>query len=185
VINLAVSSYGTIREIKRLKSSKYYDQIDTIIIQYNINDIYENKNLDFNKTYSREDYENIFLSNKYKFNKTLFLLRIYKKSLRLLFSDIKNLLVKSKRIEKYNLDNDILILKSIIKQQLSEEKKRILVILIQEPHILIENIEKIKDDKFEFLNIKLEKNSFFIVDEHPNNKGHQKIAAALFKYLSK
>ena len=42
VINYGVSSYGTIREIKRLKASKYYNQIDTIIIQYqfNVNSIF-------------------------------------------------------------------------------------------------------------------------------------------------
>ena len=43
VLNLGVSSYGTIREIKRLKLNKYYDQVDTIIIQYHLNDIFENK----------------------------------------------------------------------------------------------------------------------------------------------
>lgn len=185
VINLAVSSYGTIREIKRLKSSKYYKQIETIIIQYNINDIHENKDLDFNKTYSREDYKNIFSSNKYELNKTLFLLKIYKKSLRLLFSDIKKIFIKNERIEKYNLDNDILILKSIIEKQLSKERKKILVILVQEPYIFIENIEKFEDDKFEFLNIKLEKDHFFTIDDHPNSKGHQKIANILFEHLSK
>ena len=185
VINLAVSSYGTIREIKRLKSSKYYKQIETIIIQYNINDIHENKDLDFNKTYSREDYKNIFSSNKYELNKTLFLLKIYKKSLRLLFSDIKKIFIKNERIEKYNLDNDILILKSIIEKQLSKERKKILVILVQEPYIFIENIEKFEDNKFEFLNIKLEKDHFFTIDDHPNSKGHQKIANILFEHLSK
>ena len=105
--------------------------------------------------------------------------------MRLLFSDIKKIFIKNERIEKYNLDNDILILKSIIEKQLSKERKKILVILVQEPYIFIENIEKFEDNKFEFLNIKLEKDHFFTIDDHPNSKGHQKIANILFEHLSK
>ena len=46
VYNMGVSSYGTVREIKRLKLSPFYEDTDTIIIQYHPNDLDENINLD-------------------------------------------------------------------------------------------------------------------------------------------
>ena len=96
VINLGVSSYGTIREIKKLKSNKFYNQTDTIIIQYHLNDIYENKELDINKSYSLEEYEAFFNSSKSeKFS--IFLLKNYKKSLRLLFTHLKDLIFPKKK----------------------------------------------------------------------------------------
>ena len=75
VINLGVASYGTIREIKRLKSNKFYDQVDTVIIQYHLNDIYENKTLDIKKTYLISDYDKYFSLNNDKLNLTYFLLK--------------------------------------------------------------------------------------------------------------
>jgi hypothetical protein len=42
VFNLAVSSYGTYRELLRLEKSGLLDKVDTIIIQYSDNDILEN-----------------------------------------------------------------------------------------------------------------------------------------------
>ena len=42
VYNLAVSSYGTMRELLRLEQSGLIDQVDTILIQYAANDVGEN-----------------------------------------------------------------------------------------------------------------------------------------------
>ena len=78
VINLGVSSYGTIREIKKLKSSKFYNQIDTILVQYHLNDIYENKELDINKSYSLEEYDAFLIHQKMKKYSVFFLLKIIK-----------------------------------------------------------------------------------------------------------
>ena len=47
VYNLAVSSYGTKREIIRLEKSGLLEKIDTIIIQYCFNDVGENQNFKF------------------------------------------------------------------------------------------------------------------------------------------
>ena len=56
VYNMGVSSYGTIREVKKLINSDYYDKIDTIIIQYHFNDIDENSSSNMSKTYTIEKY---------------------------------------------------------------------------------------------------------------------------------
>ena len=52
MINMGFLVMETLREIKKLVSSKYYNQSDLILIQYHHNDIYENELLDFKKEYS-------------------------------------------------------------------------------------------------------------------------------------
>ena len=49
VYNLAVSGYGTPRELIRLEKSNLIDKIDTIIIQYCYNDYGENKDFRINE----------------------------------------------------------------------------------------------------------------------------------------
>ena len=49
VYNLAVSGYGTPRELIRLEKSNLIDKVDTIIIQYCYNDYGENKNFRINE----------------------------------------------------------------------------------------------------------------------------------------
>ena len=60
VYNLGVSSYGTIREVKKLINSDYYKEVDTIIIQYHFNDIDENSTSNISKIYEIEKYNNPF-----------------------------------------------------------------------------------------------------------------------------
>lgn len=43
VYNLAVSSYGTVRELRRLERSGLMDRVDTVILQYCDNDLEENR----------------------------------------------------------------------------------------------------------------------------------------------
>ena len=49
VYNLAVSGYGTPRELIRLEKSNLIDKVDTIIIQYCYNDYGENKDFRINE----------------------------------------------------------------------------------------------------------------------------------------
>ena len=98
VYNLAVSSYGTAREIIRLNKTNLLRNSNTLIIQYHENDINENK--DFHKI-KNDEYENKFLQLTEQrsvniLSKMGFILRTYKSSLRLIFSDITGLFVKTK-----------------------------------------------------------------------------------------
>ena len=124
-LNLGVASYGTVREIKRLKLNKFYDQADTVIIQYHVNDIYENKSLDINKTYSKEEYDKYFTSRENKSNKVIYLLKYYKKSLRLFFSHLNDLIFNKK--EEHNLNEHLNYLEPIINNHLKNQDKRIIV----------------------------------------------------------
>ena len=185
VINLGVASYGTVREIKRLKLNKFYDQVDTVIIQYHLNDIYENRNLDINKTYSKDDYNEYFSDKKNNLNITIFLLKHYKKSLRLLFTHINDLFFENDRKEKHNLTEHLDNLEKIINQNLKDENKRVIIFLINEPYKkLIYNDKKTFND-FEFFIIDIEKNHLFIIDDHLNAIGHKFVGKKIFNYLSR
>ncbi len=183
VINLGVSSYGTVREIKRLKKSKFFDQADVIIIQYHLNDIYENQDLNINKVYSENDYENLISKNN-KLDKIKFIFRNYKKSLRLFFTNIKDLTIYRNNLENHNLNDHFKNLDKIISKYLIFEKKRIIVFLIKEPY---QNFIFDKNRKFlnyEFFVININKTHTFKIDDHLNMSGHKFVGKKLYEYLN-
>ena len=185
VINLGVSSYGTIREIKKLKLNQFQNQVDTVIIQYHLNDIYENINLDINKVYSKKDYNEKFLNQKDNLNFTSYIFKNYKKSLRLLFSHLNDIIFKEKNMEKYYLAEHLNILDDIINKNINDHKKDVIIFLIKEPHqILIYDKDK-EFKNFKFFIIEANKEHFFIIDDHLNELGHKFVSEKLFDYLSK
>ena len=185
VINLGVASYGTVREIKRLKLNKFYDQVDTVLIQYHLNDIYENKSLDISKTYSMDEYKEYFSNKKNNLNIIIFLLKNYKKSLRLLFSHLNDLFFENDRKEKHNLTEHLDNLEKVINQNLKGEGKRVIVFLINEPHQKLIYDEKRVFSDFEFFIIDIKKEHLFIIDDHLNIKGHKFVGKKIFNYLSR
>ena len=184
VLNLGVSSYGTVREIKRLKLNKFYDQVDTVIIQYHLNDLGENIKLDINKTFSKDEYDKFFASKENNLNIVIFLLKHYKKSLRLLFSHLNDVFFQEKRKQKHNLNDHIYHLEKIINQNFKLEEKKIIIFLVNPPHqeIIYEKDRKYKN--FEFINIKIQKEHLFVIDDHVNKNGHEYIGKKLFSYLN-
>ena len=184
VYNLAVSSYGTIREIKRMKLSPYYNTSKTIIIQYNSNDISENSQLDFNKTYSEENYKSIFDNNESNLNTVKFVLRNYKSSIRLFFADIIDILYREENMEIINFDGHKKYLEEIIEKNIDITNKDVIVFFSIAPHQRVLNFPK-SNSKINYSLIELPKSHFFIIDEHPNEKGHAQIAEKLFEILNK
>ena len=183
VLNLGVSSYGTIREMKRLKSHKYYNQFDTVIIQYNLNDLSENKTLREEKKFSKKYYDDIFLSGNNNINKIEFFLKYYKKTLRLLFADIMDFIFKEDNLEKHDLSIHLSHLDKIIKKNIDNSDKRIIVLFIVEPHFKMINIKKYNIKNFEFLMLNSNQSHFFTIDDHLNTKGHLYVGEELYKYL--
>ena len=185
VLNLGVSSYGTVRELKKIKSNKYYEQFDTIIIQYNLNDLRENKNLKDDKIFSEKYYNEVFLSGDSEINKINFFFRYYIKSLRSLFDDIRDIIFKENNLKKHDLSLHLSYLDKVIKRNLINENKRVIVLFIVEPHFKMININKYNVTNFEFLMLYSNKSHFFIVDDHLNPAGHQFVGKQLHKYLNK
>lgn len=183
VYNMSVSSYGTVREIKRLKNSPYYNNSKTIIIQYHSNDLGENKSLDINKEYSKKEFENIFKNQKDHI-KLNFLLGLYKTSLRLFFSDIIDFVFRERNLEIIDFSEDKVYLENVLKKNINLLEKRVIIILPVNPWQKILNFP-IKSEGIEYLQIKLEGSDFFTIDDHPNSNGHKKIAFFIEQYLKK
>jgi len=183
VYNLAVSSYGTVREIKRMKLSPYYEKSKTIIIQYSSNDIYENQDLNFNKTYSENDYKDFFDTKEHDLSSFKFILRNYKSSIRLFFSDIIDLFTKKGNIHLIDFDNHREYLEKVIKENIDLENKEVIVFIPLAPYEKVINFRK-SNLNIKYFLIELKKQDFFIIDEHPNENGHYKIAKNIFDNLN-
>ena len=185
VLNLGVSSYGTVRELKKIKAHKYYEQFDTIVIQYNLNDLGENKNLKDDKVFSKKYYNEVFLSGDKEINKIYFFLRYYIKTLGLLFTEIIDLIFKEDNLEKHDLSLHLSYLDKVIRRNFVSENKRIIVLFIVEPHFKMININKYNVANFEFLMLNSNQSHYFKIDDHLNSTGHRYVGKKLHKYLNK
>ena len=184
VYNLGVSSYGTVREIKKMKLSPLYNDSKKIIIQYHPNDLYENMELDYNKVYSKKEYDDIYDTQNYEFSLIKFILTNFKTSLRLFFSDINDIIFQEANIEKIHFDEDKKYLEKIIREQIDVKNKEVIVALVIAPYQKVINFPD-SDSEIKYLLIELENSDFFIIDEHPNTKGHLNIAKKLLNLLDK
>ena len=182
IYNLAVSSYGTVREIKKLLSSNIYDKVDTIIIQYHANDLFENKYLKINDSYTEDDFKKKFDKEATKLNKTVFFLKTFKTSLRLFFADIFDRVNPSANVYHVDFKEHSEYLEKLILENLKFSKKRIIVVYIKEPNMKIHNFPK-SNKNIEYLLLPLVKEDFFIIDEHPNVNGHEEIAKKINSIL--
>ncbi len=182
VYNMGVSSYGTVREIKKLIQSPYYDDIKTIIIQYHRNDMFENINLNINKKYKFSDYKKNFNYEMVSSSNFIFILRNYKSAIRLFFSDIIDFIFKEENMELMNFNYDKKYLDKVIINNIDLNKKRVIVIVPIPPWQKTFNFPK-NSGKIEYLLIKLEKKHFFIIDDHPNSLGHKEIAIKIHDYI--
>ena len=182
VYNLAVSSYGTVREIKRLKLSPFYKNSKTIIIQYHPNDLGENKELDINNTYSKDEFDIIFDQANSNLKIYSLILGTYKSSIRLFFSDIIDIIFREKNLELIDFSNHQKFLEKILKENLNLEEKRIFIVLTLSPWQKVVNFP-LNEGQIQYLLIELNKSHFFKIDEHPNTGGHQEIASLIIKKL--
>jgi hypothetical protein len=179
---MAVSSYGSIREIKKLKLSPFYENSNTIIIQYHPNDLGENKDLDINKIYSKKEYQNNFGVKLSNIDMYKLLLGILKSSIRLFFSDINDYIFKERNLEIIDFSIHKKYLERVLKENIDLNKKRVIIFLPINPWQKVINFPN-NSDQLEYIQIKMDKSDFFIIDDHPNKFGHLKIANRLFDYL--
>ena len=186
VYNLAVSSYATYREFLRFNKSKLIDSVDTIIIQYNPNDLKENLDLKIkNKDENREIFEFIVKNQKMNIFKRLkFILGQFKSSFRLMFLDFRNILFK-KKTSTLNFDKHYVALIKVLKKFKNVKNKNIIFFNVDK-EIFFYNYPEGFDKTFSninFINISLTKDDFFLLDGHLNSLGHQNVANQLKVYL--
>ncbi len=142
VYNMAVSSYGTVREIKKLKLSPFYNNSNIIIIQYHPNDLGENKELDINKKYSEEEFNNKFENNLSNISIYKLILGTFKSSIRLFFSDINDIIFREKNLELIDFSVDKKYLQKVLKQNFDLNKKRVIIVLPINPWQKVINFPK-------------------------------------------
>ena len=182
VYNMAVSSYGSVREIKKLKLSPFYENSNTIIIQYHPNDLGENKELDINKIYSIKEFQKKFDNNSSNINIYKLILGTFKSSIRLFFSDINDKIFREKNLELIDFSDDKKYLQKVLRENIDINRKRVIIVLPISPWQKVINFPE-NSDQIEYILINLSKSDFFIIDDHPNKLGHHKIANILIDYL--
>ena len=181
IYNLAVSGYGTVRELLRLKEANLLDKIDTIIIQYCYNDYGEN--VGYSKTSldeTKEKYKIIVEGSEYSSWKKL------RKSFRYSSTIAKNVFMKKDNSQNFNHHIDVFI--DVLKNFPFIQNKKIIVFYVNGYQSEFINFPSGKSkilDNLEYfdLDIERDKNNFYLIDGHLNPIGHKQIAEKLSQLL--
>jgi len=180
VYNLAVSGYGTIKELIRLEKSGLADLVDTVIIQYCYNDSGENE------AYKKDT----LIEAKKKFNtignsKPISFFKKLRKSFRYsLQIPIRE--IKSKNNKGMNFDHHHNRLMEILRNSDVLNNKRVILFYTNGYDMEFENFpsKKSKEIKnLEFIDFKLKEEHFFHIDGHLSVYGHEVIAEKLSRVL--
>ena len=179
VYNLAVSGYGTIREIIRLEKSNLLDKVDTVIIQYCYNDVGEN--LDFKK--------NSYEVAKKKFNmmvegKPVGNYKKLRKAVR--YSATIPFDIITEKNQLLDFDGHKIILLDLLKKYPSLNDKKIIIFYVNGFNMKFFNFPKGKSKKMDnvyFIDMNIGEEYFFKIDGHLSSYGHSFVADELFKNL--
>lgn len=179
VYNLAVSGYGTIRELIRFKNSGLAESVDTVIIQYCYNDWNENNLYNENSLKeSQKKFEIISNSKPSSFFKKL------RKSFRYSLKIPIELITQEKKILDFNGHNEVL--KRIIANYPILKNKNIIIIYANSYNMRFKNFppkDENKINNLNFLDINLVEKDFYKIDGHLTKEGHKTIATQLYKYI--
>jgi hypothetical protein len=185
VYNLAVSSYGTYRELKRLKQSGKLNQIDTIIIQYCSNDKRENiemlahENIDerlnkFNKLLSHSS-KDLIKSNFKEYINTA------------LSEPFKGTLGFFKKNKEIDFAPHNIAFKNVIKFYSEDIKdKKIIVFYSNANGRRFMNFPDGQDTDIKnlyFYDLNLTPNLYYSIDGHLTSSGHKYVSEKLAKLL--
>lgn len=190
VYNLAVSSYGTHREIKRLIQTGIISKVDTILIQYCENDIGENDKVNDLEAFENEraKFNDAFL-NKKETNawiKAKLILISLRASVSEPFKSAKQLFFKKDSDFSSHLDN----LKKVLRHYEGDLKgKKVVIFYVNGYDQNYISFPSGQDQ--EFSNVQyydfqksLPRDNFFVVDGHLNSEGHKNLGLALSNFLN-
>ena len=188
VYNLSVSSYGTFREIKRLKLSGLIDKVDTIIIQYCDNDLGENKEMVLDPHIDKkiDDFQKNLANKNINKKSSLSLAKDYVKfSIRHPVKKALSYLHKNKKNK--NFQSHSVPFKEVIKYYEQDLKnKRIIVFYSNAWGGRFYNFPSGQDQDYLnlfFYDLNLTKDLYYNVDDHLKPIGHKKIADELIKII--
>jgi len=188
VYNLAVSSYGTYRELIRLEQSGLIDSVDTVIIQYSYNDIKENL-----------DYKNARLDAVYKeFNSARslagssatfkFVSHMFRYALGEPIRIFKNMLTGvNEPLEDFSTHYAAFM--KVVDEFSWLKNKKVIVIYVSSHGKAFANFPgkssvNTQSKYLKFLDLNLSSVDFYVVDDHPTKYGHEIIAGKLFNAIN-
>lgn len=181
VYNLGVASYATEREIQKLKNFESLYNIDTIIIQYCLNDIGEN--VLFSKKNNSDKFSKEKFNNYIKEELSIFA-RIRKIIRYSVVIPFEVLLAKDK--QRLDWLTHQRFFEEIIKKYSFLSEKEIIVIYVNEfgkEFYNFPNGNSLQFANLRYLDIEYNDKDFFLVDGHLNEKGHQKVSNTLFNFI--
>jgi lysophospholipase L1-like esterase len=185
VYNLAVSSYGTARELLRLEESGLQEKAETIIIQYCDND--REENVGFKIPTPSEAYEKFRLiqpgsnSNNAKARVDMFL-KAYEFTFFLPMKQLR----KAFTGDALDFGPHYEPLIDTLKKSSGLENKQIIIFYINPFGRRFRGFPTGRDKQLPnvyFLELELDANDYYVIDDHMNGAGHKRVAAELAEVL--
>ena len=180
VYNLAVSGYGTIRELIRFEKSGLANSVDTVIIQYCYNDWDENNNFKNNSLEEAKEKFNMMTSGKpMGFFKKL--RKSFRYSLQIPIEQIK-------KKEAMGFGHHEIKLIEILKKSHVLNNKRVILFYTNGYDMSFKDFPIKKSNKIknlEFVDLELGEKHFFHIDGHLSPYGHKIASEKLFNILVK
>jgi len=179
VFNLAVSGYGTPREIIRLEKSNLLDKVDTVILQYCYNDFGENIGFEKNSyDVAKQKFSTMAtsdpISNYRKLRKAV------RYSVTIPF-DIIN-----KKNQSLDFKGHKKVLLKVLKDYPSLKDKKIIIFYANGFNMKFYNFPKGKSNEMDnvyFLGLNMGEEHFFKIDGHLSSYGHSIVAQEISKIL--
>ena len=188
VYNLAVSSYGTVRELLRLQQSELIDKVDTILIQYAANDFTENAALDHEEKFlqARALFQELFNRERSSSDRSILesIRRAVAFSIEKPIRNLRDLFFYKPKRNQFASHYQYLM--PVLKRFAPlTNKKRVVVFSVDEPPF--EDFPTGNDktiSNVEFVDLKLEAQDHYLIDSHLNSAGHARVGRMLAAYLS-
>ena len=194
VYNLAVSSYGTVREVLRLEKSGLLDKVDTIVIQYCGNDLDENRHGAISGIDENRKKFGKITTGKQSF---MGLLRMIRKTYGFVFSlpfkRAKAAIAQPARSTQANQPADNFSshyqpLMAVLQKHPGLKDKRILIFYNNGRGQRFQGFPAGRDKllpNVEFIDVTVDRGGFYRLDDHMTPAGHKTTAQQLFKSLGK
>jgi lysophospholipase L1-like esterase len=183
VYNLGVASYGTVRELRRLEKSGIADKVDTVIIQYCNNDY--NENTRFDRSKNRLWFDRITgqfrhppVTDTHKFTN---IVAGYLYTLKAPFKSLAD------RLRRKDFTRHYQAFMAVIAQHRDILRGKRVVVFYSNYHgVKYRNFPSGRDARFpnlHFIDLGLDADDYYVLDNHPTAAGQEKIARGLYRYL--
>jgi hypothetical protein len=183
VYNLAVSSYGTVRELLRLKQSGLVNRVDTILIQYAANDLMENAALDDQEKFRQAQVLFREMFNKERSSSDHGMLESIRRavsfSIEKPIRNVRDQWLTTPKRNQFAPHYESLM--SVLKRFAPlMTNKRVVVFSVDEPRF--DDFPEGRDKTMgnvEFADLKLDAENYYVIDSHLNTAGHARVGRLL------